>query len=430
MIHYIKIANFGAIRDEVELNFEVQDEDGSPAYEVEMPDKRKLLKLAYIYGANASGKTTVLRAIEFLHFLWLNPPYIKSEDLRFDPFLFRPDPEKYVTRIELAFYIEGTRYIYEVTFTKKAIHSEKLVAYYSHKPTELFSRTTDMDKMLSHVEFGTAVKGAAGELNALATLTLHNNTVLGAFQKTNVDLPLFNQLTVWGKNFLAPIIHAGSDMTEYTSYNITRNPMFGRWMNIYMNKADQQVREVRVKTEKSAAYEELVGRLMTQAETRDQEQTLKDMAMTRQITFLHALEGNEVYGLPLDKESSGSARYFALGGVLYSLLTRSSFASIDELDTSLHAELIKFVLQLFLLNASQSQLLFTTHNLFLLEDSDLIRKDALWFTEKDGTGAVSLFSAADFDSTQLRKGASLINAYKAGRLGARPNLGSPYISAG
>ena len=81
------------------------------------------------------------------------------------------------------------------------------------------------------------------------------------------------------------------------------------------------------------------------------------------------------------------------------------------------------------MNAGHSQLLFTTHNLFLLEDADLIRKDALWFTEKDATGAVSLFSATDFDSTQLRKGASIINAYKAGRLGARPNLGSPYINA-
>jgi AAA15 family ATPase/GTPase len=65
MIHYIKIGNFGPIRDEVELNFEAVDSEGSYAYEVEMPDKRKLLKLAYIYGANASGKTTVLQAIEF-----------------------------------------------------------------------------------------------------------------------------------------------------------------------------------------------------------------------------------------------------------------------------------------------------------------------------------------------------------------------------
>jgi hypothetical protein len=428
MIHYLKVTNFGSIRDEVELNFEVQEEDGSPAYEVEMPDKRKLLKLAYIYGANASGKTTILRAIEFLHTLWLNPAYTKDEELHYDPFLFRPDAYSYPSTIEMAFYMADTRYIYEVVFTKKAIRTEKMVVYRTHQPSELFSRTTDLEKRLSHVEFGAAVKGAANELNALATTTLHNNTVPGAFQKTNADLPLFDQLNVWARLFLSPMIHANSDLTEFASYNITRNPGFSEWMNMFMNKADQQIRGVSVKAEKAEQYEDVIARLRARPETREQEQAMQELALTRQVTFIHALDGNEVYALPLDKESSGSARYFGLGGVLYSLLTRSSFAAIDELDTSLHADLMKFFLQVFLLNSGQSQLVFTTHNLFLLEDMELIRKDALWFTEKDGSGAVSLFSAAEFDSATLRKGASLINAYKAGRLGAKPNLGSPYIN--
>ena len=72
-------------------------------------------------------------------------------------------------------------------------------------------------------------------------------------------------------------------------------------------------------------------------------------------------------------------------------------------------------------------MLITTHNLFLLEEQDFIRKDALWFSEKGNNGEVSLYSASDFDSSKLRKGASLINAYKSGRLGAKPNLGAPYI---
>jgi AAA15 family ATPase/GTPase len=110
-------------------------------------------------------------------------------------------------------------------------------------------------------------------------------------------------------------------------------------------------------------------------------------------------------------------------------LTQPSFVGIDELDASFHADLMKYLLQLFLLNSGSSQLIFTSHNLFLLEEKDLIRKDALWFTEKGKDGGVSLYSAADFDSTALRKGASLINAYKSGRLGAKPNLGSPYLTS-
>jgi putative AbiEii toxin of type IV toxin-antitoxin system len=429
MIDYLKIANFGAIRDEVVLNFEVQDDvEGSNVYEVEMPDKRKLLKLAYIYGPNASGKSTILRAIEFLQQLWLNPPYVKDQPLRFDPFLFRPDPEKYVSRMELGFYMAGIRHIYEVRFSSQAIHEEKMVAYYSQRPTELFSRTTDLQKRLSRVLFGSAVEGAKGELNALATTTLHNNTVIAAFQKTNVDLPFFEKLIQWGGMFLSPNVSPNSDITDLTSLNITRNPDFASWINLFMGKADQQIREVLVKTEKGEQYEKLIARLKTQPNPPAPEKDLADIAMTRKVSFVHALAGNDVYALPLEKESSGSQRYYMLGGVLYGLLTRPSFAAIDELDTSLHVDLTKFILQLFLFNSQQSQLLFTTHNLSLLEDVELIRRDALWFTEKDETGAVSLFSAADFDSATLRKDASLINAYKAGRLGAKPNLGSPYIT--
>ncbi|THU35800.1 hypothetical protein FAM09_20585 [Niastella caeni] len=72
-------------------------------------------------------------------------------------------------------------------------------------------------------------------------------------------------------------------------------------------------------------------------------------------------------------------------------------------------------------------LIFASHNIFLLEEKDFIRK--VWFTEKSKAGQVSLYSAIDFDSATLRKGASLINAYRSGRLGAKPNLGSPYLTS-
>lgn len=88
---------------------------------------------------------------------------------------------------------------------------------------------------------------------------------------------------------------------------------------------------------------------------------------------------------------------------------------------------MKHFLQTFLLNATRSQLLITTHNIALLEEQDFIRRDALWFSEKGPDGGIQLYSAADFDSTKLRRDASLINAYRSGRLGAKPNLGSPYV---
>jgi AAA15 family ATPase/GTPase len=428
MIQYIKIANFGPIRDEVELSFEAVDPDGSPAYEVEMPDGQKLLKLAYIYGANASGKTTVLRAIEFLRKLWLDPLNNKDQELGYEPFLFRPNASDFPSTIELGFYVAGTRHIYRVEFNRKSVLEELMVIYRTIQPSELFSRTTDLEKRLSYVQFGPSIKRAANEMNALETATLHNNTVLGAFQKTNVDLPDFEKLNQWGKSFLGGLINAATDLTDFAGYNLTKDPALAKWMNVFLNKADKNIRGVSVKAENSPDIDSLLA-FLPKDTLKEREQTLRDISMQRQISFLHVLQGNEVYALPLAMESSGSTRFLGLGTELYGLLKAPSFVGIDELDTSLHADLMKHFLQIFLLNSKRSQLLFTTHNLFLLEDQDFIRKDALWFTEKGAEGQVSLFSAADFDSERLRKGASLINAYRSGRLGAKPNLGSPYFNA-
>ena len=148
----------------------------------------------------------------------------------------------------------------------------------------------------------------------------------------------------------------------------------------------------------------------------------------RRIEFVRKLDKEEIYSLSIQKESSGTKRYFGLGGVLYELIHGSHILCIDELETSLHPDLMKHFLQMFLLNSKNSQLLITTHNISLMADQDFIRRDALWFTEKEGDGSVDLFSAADFNTDILRKGSSIINAYKIGRLGAKPNLGSPYIS--
>lgn len=63
-----------------------------------------------------------------------------------------------------------------------------------------------------------------------------------------------------------------------------------------------------------------------------------------------------------------------------------------------------------------------------MESQDFVRRDALWFGEKNEDGSISLYSGSDFDSSVLRKEASIIKAYKSGRLGAKPNLGSPYIT--
>jgi AAA15 family ATPase/GTPase len=443
MIHYLKIKNFGPIKDEVEINFEVAEKAEENEYEVVMPDKRTLLKLAYIYGANASGKTTVLKAFEFLRKLLLKPITDKSLELDFEPFLFREAAYKQPSYFELSFYAEGIRYIYVIAFSKQSVLSEKIVFYQTAKPTELFSRSTDIKKRLTKIEFGSKIKVPVREKDLLESNTLHNNTVFGAYAKTNVDIPELERLNKWFNVFLLGMITSAHNLTEVTVSLIDQNPAINKWINTFLNKADSQISEVNVSdsdTYISSPWEdpnqnELSSRFIARGSTIKHAdikpgnimKVAGGASIQRKVDFIHTVSKNKNYPLSILSESSGTKRYFGLAGPLYELIHASRLLCIDELETSIHPDLMKHFLQLFLLNSRNSQLLITTHNISLMENQDFIRRDALWFSEKKDDGSISLYSAADFDSSILRKDASIINAYKSGKLGAKPNLGSPYL---
>lgn len=445
MIHYLKIENFGPVKKEVEMNFEVA-EQADDAYEVEMPDGRRLLKLAYIYGANASGKTTILKAFEFLRKLLLKPITDKAIELDFEPFLFRKAAYKQTSRFELSFYADSIRYVYELSFTKQAILSEKIVLYQTAKPTELFSRSTDIEKRLAKIQFGSKIKVPVRERDLLESNTLHNNTVIGAYAKTNVDIPELEKLNRWFNVFLLGMITSAHNLTDVTVALIDQNPLINKWINTFLNKADYQISAVDVSDSNNLIsvpmddvfQNEFGSRFFSQG-SYSKQTTIKPKAgvstpkffgggsVQRKIDFVHTVSGDKSYPLSILSESSGTKKYFGLGGPLYELIHDSRLLCVDELETSLHPDLMKYFLQVFLLNAKSSQLLVTTHNVSLMENQDFIRRDALWFSEKNEDGSISLYSAADFDSATLRKDASIINAYKAGKLGAKPNLGSPYL---
>ncbi len=440
MIHYLKIKNFGPIKDEIDFNLEVAQHVEDDPYEITMPDGRHLLKLAYIYGANASGKTTILKAFEFLRKLFLQPITNKTIGLDFEPFLLSDDPYNNNSGIELSFYVDAVRYVYEVSFNKQAILEEKIVFYQTAKPTELFTRTTDIEKRLAKIEFGSKIKVPVREKDLLESNTLHNNTVIGAYLKTNVDIPELEKLSKWMGTFLLGMINSTNNLTETTARLISDNPGLKKWIDTLLNKADSQITEVNISDDfvstpmDDAFPSDFSDRLIplsntlvsTTTTTTRSPENFYGGPNQRKIDFVHQVDGKS-YALSILAESSGTKRYFGLAGPLYILIHTPCILCIDELETSLHPDLMKYFLQAFLLNSQSSQLFITTHNFSLMENPDFIRRDALWFTEKTETGATELYSAADFDSITLRKDANLINAYKSGKLGAKPNLGSPYL---
>lgn len=442
MIHYIKIENFGPYKGAVEMNFEALGTDADNDYIINMPDNRKLLKLAYIYGPNASGKTTVLKSFEFLRKLFLSPLSDKTFELDFEPFLFSADPYSKSSRIEFSFYVNEVRYIYDLKFNKTAVIDEKLIFYKSAKPTELFSRTTDMEKRLARIQFGNRVKINSRDKDLLESHTLHNNTVFGAFSKANVDIPELELLNRWFSKYLLGMITSANNLTEFAATLVERDDSINQWINQFLNKADRQVSGVNVfdfQTQVPLSIEEAFpsdfrnriypqGSYSMQTSIKASPTKFYGGPSQRKIDFIHKVENDKNYTLPMQSESSGTKRFFGLGGLLYELIHQGHFLCIDELETSLHPDLMIYYLQAFLVNAKNSQMLITTHNQMIMENMDFLRRDALWFSEKIDDGSATLYSAADFDSSVLRKDASIINAYRAGKLGGKPNIGSPFLS--
>jgi len=155
---------------------------------------------------------------------------------------------------------------------------------------------------------------------------------------------------------------------------------------------------------------------------------LKEQDFTVDLEFEHTV-GNSRYLLPFEKESQGTQRYYGFAGILSLLIENSILFPIDELESSLHPDLFQHFLLSFLVNSQKSQLIATTHNREILNDKDIFRNDVIWITDKDNEDcATELYSLADFDTKVIRDTTNILNAYKLGKLGGTPNLGSYYIN--
>lgn len=141
------------------------------------------------------------------------------------------------------------------------------------------------------------------------------------------------------------------------------------------------------------------------------------------MTFTHKA-GNGLYELSEEYESNGTMRFLGMAVILNFLLKKNQFVPIDEVETSIHYELLSYFIKVFLANSNQtSQMLLTTHDINLLNE-EFIRRDTIWFTDKDEQGQTNVVRLSTLG---LHKNLSPYNAYKQGKLVKLPFLGSQYF---
>jgi hypothetical protein len=400
MIVNFSIQNFGSIKDKQTLSFEADtSEHLEDTYVVHTAGKR-LLKLALIYGANASGKTTVLKALDFLRDLVVNPKEKKTDILDFSPYLFDANTPEQPTELTIEFVYEGGCYHYEVAFMRQAVILEALYRDAPEK-TLVYKRTTDIEEQLTKISFGDKITLEKSAQQVLELNTLWNNTVLGGFLKTNINLEEFRQVTDWFWNGLKPMVVPQTELGRYVTDKIDEKKIAKEEVLEILKKADFNISDIIIERRKDPIWE------------------IDSINLFSEHTV-----NNISYKLPMEQESEGTKRFYGFAGLLALLIKSSTIFPIDELESSLHPDLYTHFLLSFLQNAKQSQLIATTHNRELLGDRDIFRDDVIWFTDKGKDCATELYSLADFDTATIK---NILNAYKIGKFSGVPRLSDTFI---
>ncbi|MCW3807065.1 AAA family ATPase [Plebeiibacterium marinum] len=424
MIQELKIKNFLSFKDEVVFSFEAtSDKTLENYYVAEQPDGTRLLKLAMVYGANASGKSNLIAAFQFLNDFTSNIPEEKGMDTQFVPFMF----DKTILKpgvLELIFYPNGKKYKYQLIINPSEVLEEKLFFYPGTQPAVVFERTFNEKSKTSIIEFGAKINISNQAKEAIQLKTLKNTSVLAAYNQVNLSIAEIDTVNEWFEDQYLNSIDPYMDLTGYSDDAIQKSNDVKEHVLEFLKEADFNITDVKFEDKIRKLPDFLLKNIDSSPFSDEQkEQIKKEKAIhIEETVFTHKvlMDGEEKYfSLPERRQSKGTLRYYGLSAPFYHTIQRNAFLPIDEIGSALHPLLVIHFISEFLKKSERAQLLFTTHNMSLLNEKDILRKDAIWFTEKKEDGATDLFSMSDFN---FRKELSFFNAYKIGKFGAIPEL--------
>ena len=425
MIAEIRFKNFFSIRSQQVLSFEpTADSFKKEEYCIEVKEGVSLLKIATIYGANASGKTNILMALSFFRDLMIEIPKDKTEEISFSPFMLDNDSRKERTEMSMSFYLQGERYNLSVELDNERIYSEKLEFYPGTQPAELYSRKYNQESDISDVKFGNKLGvGKKGQL-AIVGNTINNCSVLAAFGKSNVESSRLDVVYEFFAKGVKDILHPQVSLTTFAKTHLDKDAdgSLKKFMVDFLKASDFNICDIELKEEEVIITSDMEK--MIQAPEEAKKQMFQRGKLTNaELMFSHTTDNGE-FVLSEEMESRGTIRFLGIAVLLKQLLLERKIISIDEVETSLHYELLSYFIKVYLANSKcTSQLILTTHDINLL-DEDFIRRDTIWFTDKNSSGESIL---TRLSSLGLHKNLSPYNAYKQGKLVKLPFLGSIYL---
>ncbi len=400
MIIEFSIANFMSFKNRVTFSMLANNSKGLENNYVEV-DKKRILKTAAIYGANASGKTNLFVILNLVVLMLRNSNnrYIE-EKLPIVPFKFDEKSVNETSEFEIKFLLENVRYVYGFKADSDQIYEEYLYYYPNGRETKIFDRTNvneysynqKDEKILKEI----AIKNSKNKF-FLATATNWN------YKKTKAA---YEFLTTGINTFFdTENLKQNSFMIYENNENDLKN-----FALKFLQKADFNI--VDYKITKMDLPKDFFGSLFDLIKNNNSESF-----KMYQVSFKH--KGSNYY-LDFNEESLGTQIIFILIPFIFEAFNKHQVLVIDEFDRSLHPFLIQYLVALFNdpeINCYNAQLIFNTHDTNLL-DLRILRRDQIWFTEKSNdTGISDLYALSDF---AVRKVENVEKGYILGRYGAVP----------
>jgi len=414
MLVSFAVTNFRSIRDRVKLDMAKSAQSGMTANYFKC-GKKQLLRSAVIYGPNASGKSSILRAIKAFEYLVLRSSKFKPDDriAPYEPFQLDPSGPGKAVVFEISFISNEQQYDYVVSFTSKRVETEELYSYPGSTRSLLYSRAAEKD-----IKFGDYYKGVK---KVIEKLLGPNQLFLSKAAENNVDA-LLNVFRFFSIGLTAfPMIE------DYFEVNLSRlyakrlaedaNSRFSRRFNKLICALDTGIASV---SAKEMEWNDVM--LPSSFPEEIKKQIKEDYKYEIRTQHLIFDDGKEVGSIMFDvgDESAGTKSLFVIGGIILEAIEHGRVLVVDEFEKNLHPNLTHFLIMLFhnpVVNKKNAQLIFATHDITQLSN-DHFRRDQVWFTEKSIEGATSVKRCSDIPG--IRLGTPLEKWYASGRFGATP----------
>lgn len=418
MLIEFRVSNYRSIGEEQIISLVPAPKQCEYPKNILTKGRYKALNVVGIYGANASGKSNILLAMSLLDkIIYLSARTASTTPLPYDPFLLREGWNQKPTKFEVTFIIEEVKYRYGLEFFEEKVATEWLYRKNKSREVELFFRDEDV------IEVSSGFKGNSKLVDAAIEATRPNGLFLSTCDVLNVSEA--KTIFKWFKNF-----HKVDGLNTEELDTVNAWEEYSQEIKAYLLRLNLDFTDIDISTKdfdvadlpsnidihlKKALIKELQGK-----------KSYKLVATHKKYNSKGIFEGNHLSWDFNKRESAGTQKAFHLSGYIVWALNNGGVLIIDEIEAEIHPLITLDIINTFLdyeTNPNHAQLIFATHDTNLLTYSKL-RRDQIYFTEKNIWESTEVFSLSDFTylNQKERPDTNKEKRYLEGRYGAIPVL--------